>query len=155
MKATILLIGPLVLAAITLATAAGESDSKPSTPTVTTTNASQVIAYYFHGTIRCVECLKIERRAREVIERRFNTALASKRLVFKSVNYEQPENTHFLQDYKLPCPSLVLVRQKNGKDAKWKLMGDTWKLIEDPEKFDRYFEDEVDAFLGAANGKRG
>jgi len=28
----------------------------------------QVIAYYFHGTIRCETCLKIERQARDVIE---------------------------------------------------------------------------------------
>ncbi|ODU25234.1 MAG: hypothetical protein ABS95_00455 [Verrucomicrobia bacterium SCN 57-15] len=149
MTRTTILIGLLLAAVVTSAIAADQPEAKPSALATATTNApnEQVIAYYFHGTIRCVECLKIERRAREVIEQRFKTELASKRLVFKSVNYEQPENTHFLQDYKLPCPSLVLVRQKNGKDAKWKLMGDTWKLIEDSEKFVHYVEDEVNKSL--------
>lgn len=144
-----LTVGILMIAATAIALAAEKRDAKPTLPAPTTTNVPnvQVIAYYFHGTVRCAECLKIEKRAHEVIERQFRTELADKRVVFKSVNYEQPENTHFLQDYKLPCPSLVLVRQKNGKDVKWKLMSDTWKLIEDTEKFDRYIEDEVGVLL--------
>ncbi len=115
----------------------------------TTTNApsQQVIAYYFHGTVRCETCLKIERQAREVIEQRFQTELDAQRLVFKPVNYEQPENAHFQQDYKLPCPSLMLVRQKDGKDEKWTLLGNTWQLIGEPVKFNDYIETEVNKFL--------
>jgi hypothetical protein len=121
----------------------------PSVTNGTTTNApsQQVIAYYFHGTVRCETCLKIEKQAKEAIERRFQTELDAQRLVFKPVNYEQPENTHFLQDYKLPCPSLVLVRQKDGKDEKWTLLGDTWQLIGEPVKFNNYIETEVNKFL--------
>jgi len=110
----------------------------------------QVIAYYFHGTVRCVECLKIERKVREVIEEKFKTELASKRLVFRPVNYEQPEHAHFLQDYKLPCPSLVLVRRQAGKEEKWKLLGETWQLVEDATKFNRYITDTVSELLPAA-----
>jgi len=47
------------------------------------------------------------------------TELAAKRLMFKPLNYNLPENAHFLQDYKLPCPLVVLVRCKDGKDEKW------------------------------------
>jgi len=142
-------MGLLLLAATAFAKAADKPDAKPPAPAPATTNApsQQVIAYYFHGTVRCEACLKIERQAREAIERRFKSELTAKRLVFKPVNYDLPENAHFLGDYRLPCPSLVLVRQKNGKDAKGKLLGDTWKLVEDPEKFNRYVEDEVEQFL--------
>ena len=142
-------IALLLIGTAAFVRAADKPNAKPSAPAVTTTNTPsvQVIAYYFHGTVRCVECLKIERKAREVIEENFKTELADKRLVFKPVNYEQPENTHFLLDYKLPCPSLVLVRRQDGKDEKWKLLGDTWKRVEDPERFDRYVEDEVDKYL--------
>ena len=144
----------LVLFAVTaIVFAAEKSEAKPSPPATTTTNApsEQVIAYYFHGTVRCVECLKIEKRARDVIEQQFKPGLAAQRLVFKPVNYDLPENAHFLQDYKLPCPSLVIVRRKDGKDDKWKLLGDTWKLVEDAKKFDRYVKDEVSVIL---NGKK-
>lgn len=114
-----------------------------------TTNAaaSQTIAFYFHGTVRCETCLKIEQQAKSVIEQQFGSELAANRLAFKSVNYDLPENAHFLLDYKLPCPSLVLVRQKGDKDEKWKLLGDTWQLVENPVKFNNYVEIEVRNFL--------
>ena len=113
----------------------------------TNATAQQTVAYYFHGTVRCETCLKIEQQAREVIERRFKPELDAQRLVFKPVNYDPPENAHFLLDYKLPCPSLVLVRQKVGKDEKWVLLNETWQLVEDPAKFNNYVETEVRNFL--------
>jgi hypothetical protein len=113
----------------------------------TNAKAQQVIAYYFHGTVRCETCLKIEQQAKEAIERRFQTELDAQRLVFKPLNYDLPENTHFLLDYKLPCPSLVLVRQKDGKDEKWTLLGDTWQLVEAPVRFNAYIETELNKFL--------
>jgi hypothetical protein len=153
MKIKSFLIGLVLFAAITLAPAAEKIDLKPptTTPTATSNAGVQVIAYYFHGTVRCETCQKIERQAREVIEKKFKTEIASKRLVFKPVNYDLPENAHFLQDYKLPCPSLVLVRRKEGKDEKSKLLGETWQLVEDATKFNRYVQDEVEKLLSVLN----
>jgi hypothetical protein len=111
----------------------------------------QVIAYYFHGTVRCETCLKIEERARELIGDRFGAEIGAKWLAFKSVNYDEPTNAHFLTDYKLPCPSLVLVRQRGGKDEERKLLGQTWEMVQIPPKLDLYIEEEVRMFLGATN----
>jgi hypothetical protein len=105
------------------------------------------MAYHFHGIVRCETCLKIEKQAREVIERQFQVEIYEKRLAFTSVNYDTPENAHFLKDYQLPCPSLVLVRQKGGKDEKAKLLGETWDKIENPLKFNEYVESETEKFL--------
>ena len=107
----------------------------------------QVIAYYFHGTFRCETCLRIEKQAQELIKSRFATEVASEQLVFKPVNYDKPENAHFLKDYKLPCPSLVLVRQKGDKDQEWKLLNKTWEHVENLVKFNEYVEGEVEKFL--------
>ena len=74
--------------------------------------------------------------------------MAEKRLVFKPANYDKPENAHFLKDYKLPCPSLVVVRQKGGKDEKRKRLDKTWEHIENPMKFNEYVEGEVENLLG-------
>ena len=109
-----------------------------------------MIAYYFHGTIRCVTCLKIERQSREIMKREFSPEVATKRLVFKSVNYDLPANAHYAEEYKLPCPSLVLVRQQNGKDVKWKLLGKTWEHIENPIEFEKYIKTETARFLNAS-----
>jgi hypothetical protein len=138
-------LGALFLAAVAGVVAAAEKPSAPATAAKGTNE--EVIAYYFHGTVRCETCLKIERQAREAIQRRFAVEVAEKRLVFKPVNYDKPENAHFLKDYKLPCPSLVLVRQKSGKDHKWKLLDKTWEHVEAPIKFNEYVEGEVERIL--------
>lgn len=111
--------------------------------------AVQVIAYYFHGTVRCETCLRIEKQAQELMNSRFAAEVASERLVFKPVNYDEPENAHYLKDYKLPCPSLVLVRQEEGKDQDWKLLGQTWEFVQIPPKLDQYIEEETAKFLEA------
>ena len=134
-----------MLAGVVSLVAAVEKPSAPDTAAKATNE--QVIAYYFHGTIRCETCLKIEKQARETIERQFQTETHEKRLVFKAVNYEKTENAHFLKDYKLPCPSLVVVRQKGGKVEKWKLLEKTWELIENPFKFNEYVESEMEKTL--------
>jgi hypothetical protein len=43
---------------------------------------------------------------------------------------------------------LVLVRQKDGKDQEWKLLGQTWDFVHIPPKLDLYIEEETRNFLG-------
>jgi hypothetical protein len=108
---------------------------------------TQVIAYYFHGTVRCETCLKIEKQAQDLINRRFLAEVAGQRLVFKPVNYDAVENAHFLKDYRLSSPSLVLVRQKGGKDQEWKVLGQTWDFVQMPPILDQYIGEETSKFL--------
>jgi hypothetical protein len=139
-------LATLLLVAMVGGLAAAETPAGPG-PAANGTNV-QVVAYYFHGTIRCETCRKIEKMAREAIEARFPVEMLEKQLVFKPVNYDKPENAHFLKDYKLPCPSLVVVRQKSDKDEKWKLLDKTWEHVENPIKFNEYVEGEVEKLVG-------
>jgi len=152
MKLRNFLASLILLAAVISADAADKTEAKPAMPSPPETNTPsvQVVAYYFHGTVRCETCQKIERQAREVIEARFKSELEAKKLVFKPVNYDLPENAHFQPDYRLPCPSLVLVRQKDGQDEQWKLLGETWTLVDDAPKFNAYITNEVVKLLRAA-----
>ena len=109
--------------------------------------SARVVSYYFHRTIRCETCLRIEKQAHEVITNRFAFEVAAERLAFKAVNYEQPENAHFREDYELGGPSLVLVRQKGGKDVERKVLGQTWDFAHIPPKLDLYIEEETRKFL--------
>jgi hypothetical protein len=149
MKRNLFVIGLLLIWAVLQVVAADNPKPQPVAPATTATNvpSRQVIAYYFHGTVRCETCLKIEQQAKAIIERQFKPELDAKRLVFMSLNFDLTENAHFLLDYKLPCPSLVLVRQKDGKDEKSSLLGETWQLVEDPVKFNSYIETEVRKIL--------
>ena len=110
--------------------------------------AIQVIAYYFHNTLRCKTCLKIERTAREALEEVFAADFASGRLVWQSLNMEKPENEHFVHDYKLAMPSLVLVLMEGEAETDWKRLDDTWTLIRDEDKFISYVVEEAKAYLG-------
>jgi hypothetical protein len=141
----------LMMAILIMATAiiAAKDQTTPKSPAIVTTSATniQVIAYYFHGTMRCESCLRIEQQARDAIEQRFSVEVAEKRVVFNPVNYDLPENAHFLKDFKLPCPSLVLVRQKSDKIEKWKLLDKTWTFAEAPITLKEYVEGEIDKLL--------
>ncbi len=143
------LIGTLGLVLLTGCSDAPEAQqarpaAAPSTVAASETvaNTTQIIAYYFHGTVRCQTCLTIEKQAQELMGSRF-----ASQVVFRSVNYYEPENAHFSKDYNLPCPSLVLVRQKNGKDQAWRLLGQTWDHVQIPPKLDEYIEEETTKFL--------
>ena len=131
------------LLAVLALPAAATAAAGPPPPT---TNG-QVIVYYFHGTVRCETCQKIERQAQAAISQLFTNELATQRLRFSSVNYDLPENRAYLEQYRLPCPSLVVVRQGSGPEPTWKLLGEAWEQIENPEKFRRYVEGEVRKML--------
>lgn len=111
---------------------------------------TKVIAYYFHGTYRCGTCLTMERYSREVMEKYFNKELQDKRLEFKALNVEEPENMHYDSDYELPTISLVIALYKNGIQEKWKNLRDIWTYVEDKEKFYQYVRDETGRFLEEA-----
>lgn len=122
-----------------VATADGSS-SQPDT--------IQVIAYYFHNTKRCQTCLKIESTAREAMEEVFAEKFASGELVWHSLDMEKPENEHFVYDYGLAMPSLVLILTKEQIEVDWKRLDDTWTLIRNKENFINYVVEETQAYLG-------
>jgi hypothetical protein len=107
----------------------------------------KIIAYYFHGTSRCVSCRKIEAYSDEAIKSGFTTELKDGVLEWRVVNVEEKENGHFVEDYKLYTKSLVLVEMKDGKQVKWKNLDKVWELLKDKDAFIKYVKYEVSIFL--------
>lgn len=103
----------------------------------------KLIAYYLHGTFRCGTCVAIERQSKEAIENDFAKEIEAGKVVFLSVNYEQPENAHFASDYQLMTRSLVLSLRKNGKEVKWKNLPAVWTHVRNPDGFRAYVSGEV------------
>lgn len=108
---------------------------------------AKVIAYYFHGTFRCSTCQTIEKYSKEAIEHYFANELKNGTLEFKSLNVEEAENRHYVQDYQLFSRSLVISLVKQDKEVTWKNLTDVWKLVRDKDKFFQYVKDEVEKFL--------
>jgi hypothetical protein len=107
----------------------------------------KVIAYYFHTNTRCSTCIKIEQYSHEAIEQGFPYELKNGTLELHVVNYEQPENRHFMQDYKLVSKSLVLVNMVNGKQTKWTNLKLVWQLTGHKDAFLNYVRKEVRGYL--------
>ena len=63
------------------------------------------------------------------------------------VNYEKPENRHFIKDYELVTKSLILVRFVNGKQIEWTNLKLVWQLYKSEEAFFNYVNQEVRKYL--------
>lgn len=122
------------------ATAAAASEASP-------TSKDTVIAYYFHGDVRCKTCLAIEEYAHEALTDAFPDELASGRLQWKVINFDERQNEHFLRDYELVTSSLVLVDMRGGEQKSWKTVEEVWDLVSDKPAFLEFVEDETRAYL--------
>ncbi len=127
--------------AVVAAISAGSFAFAQSSPQV------KVVAYYFHGSFRCVTCTNMEKYSREAIEANFKDALASGKLEFKAVNVEDRGNEHFVNDYKLYTKSLILSLVKDGKEVKSKNLDKIWELARNKQKFIEYVTAEVNALM--------
>jgi len=109
-----------------------------------------VVVTYFHATARCMSCLKIEDLTNATMTTRFAGPISEKRVVWRVLNVDEPENNHFVKDYGLYTKSVVVSEVKNGREVRWKNLDQVWQLLRDPEAFQGYVEREVKAFLPKA-----
>ena len=124
------------------------ADVRPaSTPASVTVSGSKIVAYYFHVNVRCTTCRTIEDWSRKTIQKTFAGELGSGKIEWKLVNVQQAENRHFIKDYQLFTRSLVLVRFGGGQQREYKVLNDTWQLVDDQPAFEKYVEREVRGFL--------
>jgi hypothetical protein len=108
---------------------------------------SQVWVTYYYTSYRCPTCKKLEAYSRKAIEEGFPAELEEKRIVFRTLNLDEPENSRCAEDYKLVTKSLIVSLNRNGKEIKWKNLPDIWKLVGDQEKFGEYVQRETRSFL--------
>jgi len=142
---TIVLI-VFVLASIA-ALAVKEFSAKKSTTADGVVDGTKIVAYYFHGTKRCPTCMKIEKYSHTAIDSFFAQPLKDGKLEFVTMNYDEPQNEHVWNDYKLAAQSLVLVHYQNGVQLKWENLTQIWELVGDEDQFYTYVRDGVDRFL--------
>lgn len=107
----------------------------------------KVVAYYFHGRVRCVSCVKIESLSGKAIRERFPEELRTGRLAFREVNVEEPGNRHFIDDYRLTSQSLVIVEYRDGRQVRWRNLEKVWTLLNSEREFIPYVQGKVSDFL--------
>ncbi len=144
---TILLLFVAASVVYLLATELGGERSSAADASMDKAPAHQVVAYYFHGYKRCPTCLSIEATAKKVIETAYPDQLKDGSLVWKAVNFEAPENTHFADEFQLVASSLVVVEYRDGEQVQWINLEDVWELIGADEQFSNYVRGGVDELL--------
>jgi len=112
----------------------------------------KVIAYYFHGNMRCTTCRKIEAYTEESLQGGFPEELKSGKLEWRVVNVEEPGNGHFVQEYNLSTRSVILADSWNGEQEQWKNLSRVWELVGDEQAFMAYIRGETADFLGGRDG---
>jgi hypothetical protein len=150
--AVVAIIG-ILLALAVFAQNSRKSAANPPTAAAKTTNQarqSKIIAYYFHGTVRCVTCRKIESLSHDVVASDFAEPLKTGQLEWQVVNVDLPENQHFIRDYQLVTKSLVLVKYEDGKQVGYKNLQKIWTYINNEQAFRGYVKDELKAALGTS-----
>ena len=129
-----------------------ESGSTSSEPGKAGAEASQiadyrVVAYYFHGNVRCATCKKIEALTKESIDGAYAADLKKGNLEWRVVNIDLPENKHFIKDYQLYTRSVVLSDLHKGEQSRWRNLDKVWTLVRDHDQFVSYIQKEVASFL--------
>ncbi|MBX3728453.1 MAG: hypothetical protein KF858_04640 [Candidatus Sumerlaeia bacterium] len=110
--------------------------------------APRFVAYYFHGSMRCVTCRNIEDWSREAITAHFADRIESGDLEWREVNYDQPANEHFRRDFDLAFQSVVLVEQHEGTVVRWQNLHDVWMKVHDgPAAFEQFVVERTADFL--------
>ena len=107
----------------------------------------KVVAYYFHGNVRCVSCVRIETLSRKAVTEGFPEDIKSGRLEFREVNVDDPQNRHFIEKYQLSSQSLVIVEIRDGRQVRWQNMEKVWTLLNSEREFIPYVRDGVSGFL--------
>ena len=118
-------------------------------PTVIAEEPARVEVYYFHTTMRCSSCHKIQQFTEEALQQGFPEELESGELKYQVINVEEPANKHYVEEYSLYTKAVVLSLQKGGKEVEFKNLDKIWQLLNNKNKFVSYIQGETRSFLDA------
>ena len=103
----------------------------------------------FRGSSYCPTCDLMEKLSKELLHTPgspFARSVADGKISFKIVNFEKPGNEHYLFDYDLYTTTIVLIEQKDGRQARWTNLQESWEHAEKTGDFKEYLADEIRAF---------
>ena len=104
-----------------------------------TQKTSQVKAYYFHATRRCVTCVAVEAVSKEAINEYYGD-----KVTFESINWEEEKDNPLVKQYKISGTSLIII---NG-DKKEDLTNDAFMNARtNPDKFKSKLKSTIDSMM--------
>ncbi len=110
-------------------------------------NNFKVVTYLFHKTHRCPSCNTIEDLTTKTLNKYFSAELQKKELEFISINVDEPQNRHYIEDYQLFTISLVIALYDGNREEKWQNLDKVWVYLNDQEKFSQYIMTSIKSYL--------
>jgi len=107
----------------------------------------KIIVYYFHGKRRCPTCMKLEAYTREAVTKGFAELIKGGKVELKVVNFDEPRDKHFVEDFKLYTKAVVIVDSLDGKQLRWKNLEKIWDLVVNQFAYIKYVQDGINAYL--------
>ncbi len=105
--------------------------------------ADGLIVYYFHSSTRCPTCRAIESQSRDVVRNEFAEPLASGRMAWKMLNYEDPSVAELAREFDVQVPVVVVARTQGGQITEFDRLDQVWNLWDDPPAFSKYVEGAI------------
>lgn len=102
---------------------------------------------YFHATQRCAGCIAIEDFTRTTLNNEFAKELKDSIIVFKSIDFLEPENEKYQEQYKFDVQTLILSRVDDDKEKKWLNLEMIWDYSDNYEKYREYLVSEINKLL--------
>lgn len=110
----------------------------------------QVVAIYFHRTVRCPTCKRIGTLAEEAVKKSFSEEMKAGRVEFRYVDFQSAKNADITKAYKIGDPTLVLQSIVDGNVVKWSPLPKVWSLAAKPVELQAYVQQGVSSYLKQA-----
>ena len=106
-----------------------------------------VIVFYFHGNARDPKCKNVEAYTHEVLEESFADPLKEGKIVWRVLNYEDPENNRFKSDFRIVASCIVLADARSDPCIAKNLQKKAGELVDDKEAFKEYVRGQIEEVL--------
>jgi hypothetical protein len=110
----------------------------------------QVIACYFHRTVRCPTCRKISAYIEESVNTGFASQVKDGSVKMLMIDFQDAKNQKYTQAYQITGPTLVLMDVHDSTVTTWKPAPKVWSLVGNKDQFFRYVQGEVQSYLGVS-----
>jgi cytochrome c biogenesis protein CcdA len=120
--------------------------------TVAADDRERIIVYYFHGRERCEACVNAETYSKEALQSGFAKQLADGRIEWRVIDFDEPANRHFDNDFQLGgIPSVVLFKAETATGPACVVIPAIARAItaETKAEFIEYIQGEIRDFLAA------
>ncbi len=104
--------------------------------------SEKINVYYFYGKPRCATCMKIEKYTQSAVE-----SMKNKNIVYTGIDMEKNENSPKVKKYSLFTKSVIISKNKNGKEQ-WKNLDKIWLKAGNEQEFKKYIVGEIKTFKG-------